>query len=80
MGNAYKLCDCRFNDTREEENLAILINKEILKLSSSNYSSNDFQNYSFFQFLSYLKVPSSLQQSYSLDCIFYCYKQQFQAS
>ena len=49
MGIAYKLCDCRFNDTREEENLAILINKEILKLSSSNYSSNDFQNYSFLE-------------------------------
>ena len=49
MGIAYKLCDCRFNDTREEENLAALINQEILKLNSSNYFSDDVQNYPYLE-------------------------------
>ena len=38
MGTAYKFCDCKFNDTRLEENLPSLYNQDILKLNKPNTS------------------------------------------
>ena len=50
MGAAYKLCDCKFNDTRLEENLPLSINQELLKLNSNNsYLSPLDENYSLLE-------------------------------
>ena len=49
MGVAYKLCDCKDNDTRLEENLPMLLSQELLKLNHSNYSSGEDKEYSFLE-------------------------------
>ena len=50
MGAAYKLCDCKFNDTRLEENLPLSINQELLKLNNNNsYLSPLDENYSLLE-------------------------------
>ena len=50
MGTAYKLCDCKFNDTRLEENLPLSINQEMLKLNNNNsYLSPIDENYSLLE-------------------------------
>ena len=36
MGIAYKLCDCRFNDTREEENLVLSLILDVLSIEVLN--------------------------------------------
>ena len=49
MGTAYKLCDCRDNDTRLEENLPMSINQELLKLNNKSFSSPVDEDYSLLE-------------------------------
>ena len=49
MGTAYKLCDCKYNDTRLEENLPMNINQELLKLNNKSYSSPLDEDYSLLE-------------------------------
>ena len=49
MGTAYKLCDCKFNDTRLEENIPLSINQELLKLNNKEYISSENPNYSIIE-------------------------------
>ena len=63
MGIAYKLCDCRFNDTRLEENVPMFINQEILKLNNSSLSVND-KKYSFLENLKRKNASNLIIRNY----------------
>ena len=64
MGAAYKLCDCRFNDTRLEENVPMLINQEILNLNNSTISATDNKNFSFLENLKRKNASNLIIRNY----------------
>ena len=49
MGNAYKFCDCKYNDTSLEKNIPLTINQELLKLNNVSNSTFENKNYTFLE-------------------------------